>query len=232
MKAIFLAFAFREETRHLVDKVDRLVLSHGLQLVTGERLGGEQLTTEVVNRIKKADGLIALLTKDEALQNGGWKSRQWVHDEFGVARNSNKLAIAVVEKGVNVGGAYASNECLPYDASDPLPAFLALSENLAEWKRRTGRVIKVQILPDSLGKNIMNGATVSYRLIQEGQPQEWRSTMVFEEGKGIFISVKGVQDDVLVQCQVKVNQTRWSSFATPPTEWMSLQLHKGNNGEI
>jgi hypothetical protein len=62
MNKIFLAYPFREENERLLRAIDRLVKSHGIALVTGEILGGEDLTAAIKDSIAKSDALIAVLT--------------------------------------------------------------------------------------------------------------------------------------------------------------------------
>jgi hypothetical protein len=62
MNKIFLAYPFREENERLSRAIDRLVKSHGIALVTGEILGGEDLTAAIKDSIAKSDALIAVLT--------------------------------------------------------------------------------------------------------------------------------------------------------------------------
>ena len=51
MKNIFLSFSFRDADRELVAQVEQLLASHNIAVVTGRRLGGGQLTPEVMQRI-------------------------------------------------------------------------------------------------------------------------------------------------------------------------------------
>ena len=70
---VFLAFSFRDEDKLLVQRSQQLLESLSTQVVTGERLGGEQLTAAVKARIDDADALVGLLTRrDQLAQGGGW----------------------------------------------------------------------------------------------------------------------------------------------------------------
>ncbi|HEY5990157.1 MAG TPA: hypothetical protein VIV12_27790, partial [Streptosporangiaceae bacterium] len=125
---VFLSYHFRGDG-DLAQAVERLLSSHDALPAKGRRLGGEQLTAEVRRLIENCDGLIALMTRREPLGDGDrWVTHPWVRDEYGHARATDKPAIALVEDGVEVEGAYAGHEWIPLDRESPLEAFLALSE--------------------------------------------------------------------------------------------------------
>ncbi len=109
---IFMAFSYREEDKALARYVERLFASQLVKPITGERLGGEQLTLEVQKRINGSDALVALLTQRDQILGGGWTTHQWVTDELAWARANGKRAIAMVEDGVNVGGMFQPHECI------------------------------------------------------------------------------------------------------------------------
>src|ERR1043165_4581975 len=98
MKTVFLAFAFRESDRELVDQVYRLLGSHDVRGVSGEILGGEALTPAVQARIDQPHGLIALLTRRDKKENNEYTTHPWVRDELSYARNKGMHAIALIEK--------------------------------------------------------------------------------------------------------------------------------------
>lgn len=133
---VFLAFSFRDEDKPLVAEIARLLRSHSIQMVSGEDLGGEELTPAVKQRIEASDGLIALLTRRDPFLKGGWASHDWVRDELGHAREKKKHTIALVEDGVDVGGMSQPHEFIPLDKSQPEKALLQLARTLGAWEWR------------------------------------------------------------------------------------------------
>ena len=225
---VFLAFAFRPQDTELVGHVGRLLASQHLTAVTGEGLGGEQLTPAVQDRIDRCDALVGLATRRDQKQGGGYTTHQWVLDEIGYARGQKKRAIAVVENGVDVGGMYQPHEYIPLDTTQPLPALLRLAETLGLWKQETGRTLKVQILPPALATKLgagANGAQCSYRLWLQGKSSDWTSVTPQPEGGGTFIWVEGVQEEHLVQIQIKDKGKVWQSLAT--SQWIQVELKTG-----
>lgn len=134
MKTIFLSCHLGDADRALVRKVRSLVESHGLQVITGEVLGGRALREAVMSRIQKADALIALMTKRANPPDFGG-THPWVREEYVHAMALQKPAIALFESGVVCAGAYKANERIDFNPKDPLKSFLKLSQTLGVWKK-------------------------------------------------------------------------------------------------
>lgn len=228
MKTVFLAFAFRENDRQLANNIEQLLASHDVRVITGERLGGDALTPAVMDRIDQSEGLIGLLTQRDPIATGGYTTHQWVQDELGYARSKAKRAIALIETGVTVGGAYAPNEHISLDRQDLLPSFLALSDTIGEWKRDIGRMIKVRILPPKLGVRLGQGTeTVKcrYRLYVGGNSTDWKESTPVPEPGGTFVFLEGVHDHHTIQLEIIEDQKpTWLSIASP--QWVQIQLSR------
>lgn len=225
MKSIFLSFAFRDEDRPLVAAVEQLLASHEVGVVTGKKLGGAALTPAVMARIEECDGLVSLLTRRDQLAGGGWTTHPWVRDELNHARSRNMRAIALVEDGVQTGGAYAEHEWIGLDRENPLEAFLGLSETIGLWKQAAGRTLKVRIMPESLGQALGVGAgpgACRYRFMINGQFTSWVETDLIPETGGTFIYLNGVRDDFMIQIQLEDGPKRWRSVAYP--QWLPVEL--------
>jgi len=228
MKTAFLAFAFRDSDRELANQIEQLLASHDVRVITGERLGGEALTPAVKERIDQSDGLIALLTRRDQIATGGYTTHQWVQDELGYARGNDKRAIALIESGVNVGGAYAPNEYIAFDSTDPLASFLALSDTVGQWKREIGRTIKVRILPPKLAVKLGQGMETikcRYRFYVGGSSTDWKESTPVPEPGGTFVFLEGVHDHHTIQLEIiEDERPTWLSIASP--QWVQIQLSR------
>jgi len=225
---IFLAFSFRDEDKLLVSYLDQLVQSHSVQVVTGERLGGEQLTPAVKARIDQCQALVGLLTRRDPKQAGGWTTHQWVLDEMAYAREHGKRAIALIEDGVDSGGMYQPNEHIPLKRETLAEALIGLSETIGVWRRETGRTLKVQILPTGVAKKAgadNENIRCRHRLWLGGKYTEWREVTPVPEGGGTFVFIEGVQEDHLVQLQLQEQKKKWQSTAT--SQWVMVHLSPG-----
>ncbi len=220
MENVFLSFSFRDSDRELVSEVEKLLFSHNVNVVTGRRLGGGQLTDEIRTRIDEADALIALLTRRDQLASGGWTTHDWVRDELNFARGAEKRAIALIETEVETGGAFGDHEHIPLDRDDKLNAFLALSETVKIWKAESGRLVKVKIMPKALAENpghLTGQIQCQYRFMKTstGRKTDWLTTTTESEGGGAVVYLQGVQDDHLIQLQIDDGQTYWISELSP-----------------
>jgi TIR domain len=224
---VFLAFSFQRRDEELVRRVEALLESHGVRVETGENLGGQALTPAVKKRIEDSDALVALLTRRDQLVGGGWSTHDWVRDELNHARTKRKLAIALVEAGINTGGAYQEHERIEFDPRTESVALVKLSQNIAEWKRQVGGLIKVRILPDDLSQTLASlpgGAKCEARITREGKTSKWLGATLVPEPGGVYAYVRGALEDALIQLRVKVPGETWMSRSVP--QWMDATLTK------
>jgi len=220
---IFLAFAYRDDDKPLASQVERLLASQFVQVKSGERLGGGQLTPEVQKRINDSDALIALMTRRDQLQAGGWTTHAWVKDEMAWAHSKGKPAIALIEDGVAESGMFQPHEWIPLDRANPVEALLRLAETVAGWKQDAGRLIKVQIAPEEIAGKLGDGlAQCRHRLFQQGKSTDWRDVVPIPEAGGTFVYLEGVREDHLIQIEATAGGQTWKSPAT--SQWMMVQL--------
>jgi hypothetical protein len=227
MREIFLSFSFRDEDRPLVAQIERILASHELFPVTGRRLGGAGLTPAIMRRIEDSDGLVSLLTYREP-QPGRPPYSQWVWDELQHARQQSKRSIALVEEGVEVGGAFASHEHIPFARTRWTEAIVALSETLGLWRREAGRRLKIQIFPESLAQQValdVGQMSCSYRFFRDDQYTEWQEAERVARVAGTFIYITGVRDDYLIQLKIEYRGRLWRSFAMS-SEHLPVELQE------
>lgn len=220
---IFMAFSYREEDKALARYVERLFASQCVKPITGERLGGEELTPEIQKRITGSDALVALLTRRDQIVGGGWTTHEWVKNELGYARNNGKRTIAIIEEGVDVAGMYQSHECIPLNQDNPLEAFIRLAETVSGWKQDKGRTVKVQIAPETIADKLDNNNVICRRRFwKQGNYTDWQKVTAVPEQGGTFVYLDGVQDEHLVQLEAAETGNTWQSLAT--SQWMLVQL--------
>jgi hypothetical protein len=220
---VFLSYSFRQEDRELVAKVERLLTSQNVKALTGKRLGGAGLTDEVLARIERCDALVALLTKRDQIGDpsaGRWATHPWVLDELNHARAKGQPTIPLVECGVELGGAYGSQERIELDSDDPGEALVALSETIALWKEQVGLARRVQLKPDSIGQQFRStpGMTCQYRFVSPtGERTAWRAAPdPIAQASGTVVFLEGVaDDDHYIEIEIKNgDDMEWYSTAT------------------
>ncbi len=235
---VFLAYSFRVEDRPLVAQIERLLTSHDVHLVTGARLGGEQLTPAVQSRIESADALIAVMTKREPVDAAAnkWRTHPWVGDELAYGRAKSKRAIALVENGVDVGGLYGDYERISLDRTNPVEALLDLSETIGTWKAELGSAWQVQLEPSQIGRELRTKSELKcrYRFVsRQGWRTDWKdSPDPIVQGNGTIVYVEGARlEHVYVEVEIiRGNTAEWYSEATP--QLIRVALHRrGENGD-
>jgi hypothetical protein len=204
--------------------------SHDVQIVTGRRLGGGALTPEIMKRIEGCDACVALMTRRERLGDPAddrWSTHPWVRDEMNHARAHGVRGIAIVEIGVDVGGAYSERERVLFKREAPLAAFLALSDTIRLWREAMGRTRIARVSPDDLGRRFRQERNMRcrYRFVTpDGERTEWVDAEPIAAPGGTLLYLKGVRsetDQVEVEVLENGNPLLYSE-ATP--QWLSIAL--------
>lgn len=227
---IFLAFSYRDEDMELAGYLKQLLVSHGIEIHTGENLGGEELSPAVKEEIDKSDALIALLTRRDSLSSGGWITHQWVIEELNYAYGKGKMAIALKEGDIALSGMTQQHHHIVLNRSNPTKSLLDLSLTIGRWKAKLGSTLKFQILPPGLAARLASGDSsieCKYRLWTRGVPDraEWKDAneaKIAPEDFTTFAYVNGVQEHQLVQFRVMDHGNEWLSPAR--SQWMQIEL--------
>lgn len=218
MRDVFLSYHYDEPNTRIARQIEDLLESHSLRATTGDVLGGGVLTGEIERQIEAADALIALLTRNQPLANGGWTTHEYVKNELNHARVKDKPSIALVEQGVDVTGLYKENEYIPFIPADSLPAFLKLSRTIWRWKNRAGRTVKLQLLPEAVATEIWQhrggGIEWQYRLSSGIDDTGWQKAHPRKEPYGLFLFVQVPDDTMSIEVRVAVGGKAWVSDAT------------------
>jgi hypothetical protein len=223
---IFLAYSFRPENDPLVRDIERIVRSQGLVLATGEILGGGALTPEIQTRIKQSDALIALLTREERIEGQElWRPTGWVTTEYTSARARDQRAIALVEEGVRLNGAYAEHEYVKLNRAAPCEAIIRLSETIHLWTIEAGRSLEIRLLPEAAATLASDeNAKCEYRLISpDGNRTPWQVGRARARPGGVFLVIQGVRVDAAIEVKIlDGDKPRWRSSEFP--QWVHVEL--------
>lgn len=220
MNTIFLSFHYDASNKALAALIEDLLDSHALRGTTGDILAGNNLTPEIQKQIDDADALIALLTRREQLPGGAWTTHEYCKNELQYARSKSKNAIAFVETAVDITGLYQENEYIRYDANQPLEAFIKLSRTIGLWKQRSGRTVKVQVMPEATALEIWaERATCEweYRLSSGVRETPWALARARKEPGGVFLYVQVPDDTMMIEVRIRANggAKRWYTDSTP-----------------
>jgi hypothetical protein len=226
MNKVFLSSSFHPQDRALVTAVDSFLKSLDVLPVTGAVVGGGPLTPAIMDKIEQCDALLALATPGDVLPGGKFSTHPWVRDELNHARGRKMLAIAMVEKTVDLQGAYQEHEYIAYDPTEPLPAFMKLAETIALWRQRSWRKLRVRLMPENLGAKLA-AETCEYRFSLNGRVSPWRQTGLVREVGGTVAWLNGAEEDSLIELRVLVAGDQWVSRAVP--QWIHVELEKARH---
>lgn len=229
---VFLSHNFGDTDSELTEAVrDVLRRKHGLDVVTGRRLGGAELST-IKQMIKDADCLIALMTRRHQIEKCSpviWDSHPWIRDELFYAYVIGKHAIALVETGVEFGGLLADHEYIPLDREQLQIGLAALSNTIEVWTGTIGaNPTTVIIRPyEDEDRACEQGTRWRYRWISPstGEEGEWMKMQAVYEPIGLIgYARRPPEDRMLLQVQVlEEEQVMWSSAYTPQTVQVTMQ---------
>jgi hypothetical protein len=214
LEQVFLASPFTERDRNLASDVAMLLSSHEIAVVTSEEIPGPSISDAVRQRIAQADGTIALLTRREELEAGGWTTPQWVVDELLVAEELGKPAVALVEEGVHAPLLLSGDTQFgTYRSGDFAEALLELSGVVGYWKSRAGRVIKATIQTREVVEALFGAAASAchYRFFLEGEFSDWRAAapIALPDGAALYLAVP--HQAAGIQVEVSGGGTTWRS---------------------
>lgn len=210
MERLFLSYHYDEAGKRLANLVQDLVASHGLLVVTGERLGGGPLSRGIQQKIDACDGLICLLTERELDMN-----RDWVRDERAFAEGRGKRILSLVQNGSSDGGMYDADEQVRYEPDDPLPAFLKLSGVIGDWRRESGRFVRAVLQPNEIGSHLHEPhARLQYRCWKRDESSDWRDAIAQKTGHRETVAfLKDVPETAQIEVRLSHNGKVWESGA-------------------
>lgn len=219
MERIFLSYHFERVGSTLANQVQQLASSHGLLVLTGERLDGGQLSQAIKDKIDSCDGLICLITErvDDL-------DRDWVRDERAYADGRGKRVLSIVQFGSEDGGMYGAHEQIRIDPQDPLQAFLKLSDTIGNWRRLDGRFITAKLQPNDVAALAHDPNTqIQYCLWERDSQSDWRPAVAKRTGhRETLAFLKDVPETAQVEIKLVRSGKVWESGALD--QHLSVQL--------
>ena len=94
MATISISAAFDTVNKSRSEIIGRILEELGHKVLVGSDLNGEQISTTIQEKIEHSDGLVAIFSKRDQLQNGGWSTHPWVIERlFGRLKDWRRIAI-------------------------------------------------------------------------------------------------------------------------------------------
>jgi hypothetical protein len=221
---IFIGFGYNNDDKWIKDLVFPLVQSFDAAIITGEDLHGQIITQEVTDRIGKADGVLAFLTRREIMGSGKFTTHQWVRDELITAINNQVPVVEIRENKVDTqGGIVGDRQRIDFDEENKAKLLVDLAKVLSAWRRKL-KPRRLFLLPKEIVQDArphISAGTLkcSYQFMNGSKQSQVYHTKPFRFGQGLCVDVYNVpSEDTLVQLTIQGPQFTWSS------DYESVQL--------
>lgn len=212
---IFVAFGYNERDRWVRELVFPIIEAFGGSVVTGEDMQGDPISEEVMARIRSSNGLIAFVTRRDAIGNGKWTTHRWVTDELSSAVASRVRAVEVRELGVEPqGGIAGDRQLIVYDEQARDRCLVELVKTLGRWSE--GISVDLQLFPLDIVRELRPliprpGFRCTYKTVQGHMESEALATAVRPTPVGLMIHCPGLSVDALVQVHIEAAGRAWTS---------------------
>jgi len=124
---LFLSHAFRKENEELVAKINILLSSFSVSVVTGAKPATGSISEKVKGLVDDSNYVLSILTKDEEQKDGSWSPSKWVYDEIAYAHGQKKPVIILLEEDVAYKeGISGDAEYIRFNRNDLTDALLKL----------------------------------------------------------------------------------------------------------
>ena len=213
---VFVAYGYNDRDKWVKDLVFPIIKAFGDEVVTGEEIYDGPIPPAVVQRVAESQAMIGFLTRrqDQAgvLTNG---THWWVLQELGIAVARNMRLVPVREEGLDSqAGMTAGHQYITYRESERDKFLVEIVKALGVW--HSSGTIRLQILPQECAlqvKPFINkpGFRVRYRLLKDGDETELVDTRILPIHQGLFVDLRNVPLDALVQLQIDYAGQSWNS---------------------
>lgn len=229
---IFVGYGFNDKRDIWIpDLVYPIIKAFGDEVITGEDLQGDQITTAVKQKIAEADALIGFLTRrGEPDANGVWKTHRWVIEEIATAIDK-KPVVEVREIGVDdQGGIAGDRQRITYDESARDKCLVEVVKTIGKW--HSLEKIKLKVLPEEYVQELSPllrdpDLRCYYQIMtSEFEEKDEQKTRLIPVTGGLFIVAKDVPPQALIKVHIEHHGKHWlSSYES--TDSLGIHLKRG-----
>ena len=226
---IFVGYGFNERDKWVENFVFPIIEAFGDEVITGEKLHGDLITEGVKQKIEKSDAFIGFMTRREEINKNKWTTHRWVTDEMAHALSKNLPAVEVRESLVDgQGGIADGRQIISYDEAARDKCLVELVQTIGKWHDVNN--VKLQLLPVECAAEIIPlyrkpGFGCAYRFLVDGNESDEIATKIQPIKGGLFVEVKNVPRQALIQVNIKYQNINWiSSFES--TDSVGIYLRK------
>ncbi|MCL6257474.1 hypothetical protein M3O96_00120 [Aquiflexum sp. TKW24L] len=229
---IFIGFGYNEKDKWIKELVFPLVKSFDGDVNTGEDVYGNIISSAVIDKIKKSDGVLCFLTPRDEMASGKFISHKWVYDELSTAIANNIPAVEIREQTIdNQGGIGGDRQRIEFSLDDKANLLVELAKLLSGWRRNL-KARRLFLLPRDIVQDARpfintEELTCTYQFMTGSKESETHKAKPFRFGQGLCLDIFNVpSEDSLVMVSVKGPQFEWSSDYES-VQLLSINLQKG-----
>ncbi len=225
---IFVGYGYQERDQWVEKLIFPIIEAFGSEVVSGKEVYGKIISEAIRRQIKQCDALIAFMTRRERI-DGEWNTHRWVSDELATALAYDLPALEVREVGVaDQGGIAGDRQRIKYDEKFRDECLVELVKAIGQWHRIS--TVDLQLLPKKFVDEVRPllrhaGFRCTYSLI-EGNKENWDiQANIRPITGGLFMKLKDVSRQALVQIHVEAEGKSWTSDFEP-IEQLRIHLYE------
>jgi hypothetical protein len=215
---VFIGYGYNDRDKWIEEYVFPLVIAFGCEVAHGKVAYGGALPDEIVKTIRSSDAMIGFTTRRAPSGEGLFQTHEWVVQELLVAHSEKLPWVEVREDGVvSPGGILeaAGTQHIVYSEADRAGCLVKIAQALNSFRERT-IVTMVRLGPASVIEQItaliQDGTFVCTCETLRGSRQTLpRRVPVFPMRGGLFVQLRGVARDEMVQISISAVGRTWRS---------------------
>jgi hypothetical protein len=217
MMKLFVAYGYNAHDQWVKDLVIPIAQAFRFEVVTGEQTYGGAIPQTVLRKIQTSDAVIAFTTQRDPMANGAWTTHHWVLQEMAAAMAHGRPVVEVRDLGVEAQvGMQQGLQRIDYDEKNRELCLIKIVEALGTL--RFNAMVEVQLLLPAQALEFIGPLakesgqlSCSYTYKDGSYKSSPYPTEVEAIKGGLFITIRDVPLDALIQVRLQANGKTWSS---------------------
>jgi hypothetical protein len=214
---LFVAYGYNDRDQWVKDLVIPIAQAFRIEVVTGEQTYGGPIPQGVLRKIQTSDAVIAFTTQREKIASGAWTTHHWVLQEMAAGMANGRPVVEVRELGVDPqAGMQLGLQRIDYDEKNRELCLTRIAEALGNL--RFSAMVEVQLLLPAqalefIGPLAKESGKLSCSYTYKDGPFKSAPcpTEVEAIKGGLFITIRDVPLDALIQVRLQAAGRTWSS---------------------
>jgi hypothetical protein len=218
MMKLFVAYGYNDRDQWVKDLVIPMAQAFRFEVVTGEQTYGSGTVPQgVLRKIQTSDAVIAFTTQRDQMTNGAWTTHHWVLQEIAAAMSHGRPVVEVRALEVELqAGMQQGLQRIDYDEKNREQCLIKIVEALGAL--RFSAIVEVQLLLPAQALEVIGplakerGQLICAYTYKEGFYKSPSYPTEVEAIKGgLFITIRDVPLDALIQVRLQAAGKSWSS---------------------